>query len=88
MLARQGSAPAVIRFRSDRAEELAAAHGLKTLTEKAAFFNITRFTYNRVLEGDARPGEEFIAAVLSSPAALAFPDEVTFDKIFVVVVAE
>lgn len=85
MLARHDSSAAVVRFRTDRADGLATAHGLKTLTDKAAFFNITRFTYKRVTGGHARPGEEFIAAVLTSPAAAKYPAVVTFENLFEVV---
>lgn len=79
--------PGRVLFRKDQAQEIAAAHGLKTLTEQAAFYNVSRYVYARVLKGEARPGEEFIGAVLTSEAARQYPDRVTFDGLFEAVAA-
>lgn len=71
-----------VRFRADAARQLAGRHGLTTVAELAEFFGTTATTYSRVERGVTDAGEVFIAAVLSSPAAQQYPDEVTFDQLF------
>lgn len=73
----------VIRFRVDVADAIAAKKGLTTTVEKAAFFGLNRHSHwTQITSGTHKPGEGFIARVLSSPAKDEFPDEVTFDNLF------
>lgn len=71
-----------IRFRTERADEIAEARGLTNGSAKAAFFGVTHHNYSRVVNGRVKPGEDFIAAVLAS-----HPDDpdITFDALFEVV---
>ena len=68
-----------IRFRVERANEIAAEHGLRGVVEKAHFFGLRHPVYSRVVKGHNRPGESFIAAVLA-----ARPEQ-TFEALFEVV---
>lgn len=74
--------PRTVQFQKDRATEIAVGHGLTSKTDQAAFFNVSRSVWSRVLRNKARVGEEFIAAVLTSDAARKYPDQVTFDGLF------
>lgn len=71
-----------VRFETDRAQAIAERHGLRTIADIAEFYGTTETTYSRVTRGLNRPGEEFIGSVLTSPAAKAYPDEVTWDALF------
>ena len=76
------------RLRLTRAKEIAALEGLTTATDLSAFYGVTQSNWSRVT-GDGKrktePGNQFIAAVLSSPAAQKYPALVTFDNLFEVV---
>ena len=71
-----------LRFKVERADEIAAKHNLESIKDKAAFFGATETTYSRVVRGLIVPGEVFIAAVLSSRP---FDPDITFDALFEVV---
>ena len=82
MRARERTSPREIRFKIERADEIAAEHGLVYSTDKAAFFGVTLSNWSRVVLRDIRPREAFIAAVLGShPEDPRF----TFDTFFEVV---
>jgi hypothetical protein len=69
----------VVRFRVQRADEIAAKHGLVLVQDKAIFFGCTPSTYSRVCSGSIAPGERFIADVLSSQPG---DPDITFDNLF------
>lgn len=71
-----------MRFRVERAREIAAKHGLAQVQEIAAFFNTTETTYSRVARGLTDPGERFIADVLSSRPG---DPDITWESLFEVV---
>lgn len=74
-----------VRFRTQRADEIAAKAGKETGADKSAFFGVTQSNWSRVTsttENATDPGALFIAAVLASEAAEQYPDEVTFDNLF------
>lgn len=73
-----------MRFKVERADEIAAEHGLTNQLEKSAFFGVTNHNWSKVVNGTVRPGEAFIASVLGS-----HPDDprFTFDALFEVVPA-
>lgn len=74
-----------MRFRADRAAKLAAEAGWHTDTERAAFFGVTQSNWSRVMSTATDPGALFIAAVLTSPAAADYPEQVSFAELFEVV---
>lgn len=80
-----------VRLRYDKATELANKAGWTSEPQKAAFFGVTQSNWSRVTNPSGKkvtdPGALFIAAVLASPAAEQFPDDVTFDNLFEVVPA-
>jgi hypothetical protein len=74
------STPAsAIRLRTEQFRRRARLHGLDTDTALAAHLGINRSTLFRMLNGDAAPGEKFMAQVLA-----AFP-ELRFEDLFEVV---
>ena len=79
MRERSTSAPRPrVFFRIDRADKVAANHGLHGVVEKARFFGVTHMTWSRVVTGGNEVGEAFIAAVLT-----ARPEQ-TFESLFTV----
>lgn len=81
-----------VRFKVDRANEIAARnHVLETEAQKAVYFGVTPSNWSRATGRDpdraTDPGALFIAAVLSSPAAVDYPNDVTFEGLFEVVPA-
>jgi hypothetical protein len=68
-----------LRFKVERADEIAAKHGLESIKDKAAFFGATETTYSRAARRLIVPGEVFITGVLA-----ARPDDpdITFDALF------
>lgn len=72
----ESRAPAVIRLRTDRMNEIAAARGLASDAARAQHIGVDRSTYSRVIRGEVIPGERFIAECLR-----AFPD-LKFDDLF------
>lgn len=72
----------VVKFKVAKADEIAGRRGLTGVVEKAAFFGVTHHNYSRVVNDVNFPGRDFIASVLRSPAAAAFPEDVTFDNLF------
>ncbi len=72
-----------VQFRAERAAEIALTHADAVhIFEQAKFYGVHPSTYSRVIGGVTKPGEEFIAAVLSSHPEL---DEVSWDDLFEVV---
>ena len=69
-------APAVVRLRTDRIDEIATARGLATDSARARRIGVDKSTYSRVIRGEVAPGERFIAECLR-----AFPD-LKFDDLF------
>lgn len=73
------SMTARIRLRTAQFDKFCALKGLKTQAAKARFLDVTEPTVGRVVNGERRPGEQFIAAVLH-----AFP-ELEFNDLFEVI---
>lgn len=71
-----------VRFKVERANEIAAARGLTLDQEKAEFFGISQSNYSRVITGQRGPGDRFIAAVLASNPG---DPDITFDELFEIV---
>lgn len=74
----ESRAPAVIRLRVDRIDEIATARGLATDSARAEHIGVDRSTYSRIRNGEIIPGERFIAECLR-----AFPD-LRFEDLFTV----
>lgn len=68
------SMAASIRLRTTQFEKFCALKGLKTQADKARFLGVTEPTVGRVINGDRRPGEQFIAGVLAAFPELEFGD--------------
>jgi hypothetical protein len=73
------SMAATIRLRTAQFEKFCKLKGLKTQADKAQFLKVTEPTVGRIVKGERRPGEAFIAGVLN-----AFP-ELDFSDLFEVV---
>ncbi len=73
------SMAATIRLRTAQFEKFCKLKGLKTQADKARFLGVTEPTVGRIVSGDRKPGEAFIAGVLH-----AFP-ELDFSDLFEVV---
>ena len=81
MRARQRN-PRRVRFKIDRANEIAAEHGHISQLDRAAFFGVTNQNWSKVELGNVWPGERFIATVLAShPGDPRF----TFEELFEVI---
>lgn len=74
----ESPAPAVIRLRMDRIDEIATARGLASDSARAERIGVDRSTYSRVRAGEIVPGHRFIAGCLR-----AFPD-LKFEDLFTV----
>ena len=69
------STPAsAIRLRPEQFRRRARLNGLETDTALAAHIGINRSTLFRMLNGDAAPGEKFMAQVLAAFPGLKFED--------------
>lgn len=68
------SMASTIRLRTAQFEKFCKLKGLKTQADKARFLGVTEPTVGRVLNGDRRPGEAFIAGVLAAFPELEFSD--------------
>ena len=55
-----------LRFRSEFFEGWACARGLATRRDQAAFLGLSPSQYGRIMDGQTKPGETAIAAVLSA----------------------
>lgn len=67
--------PAVIRLRADAFGTWASGQGLESATAAAEFLGVSHTTLTRVLSGEIKPGEQFIAACLAKY-------EGTFEELF------
>ena len=84
MLGRKAPPRVRVRFKVERANEITEARGLLRIQDKAAFFGTSPSSYSRVINGVAKPGEDFIAAVLASQPG---DPDITFESLFEVVAA-
>lgn len=73
-----------VRFKTERANQIAEERGLQLIRDQAQFFGVTPSSYSRVINGVVNPGEDFIASVLASHPGDA---DITWDALFEVVEA-
>jgi DNA transposition AAA+ family ATPase len=70
----EDSMAATIRLRTSQFEKFCKIKGWKTQADKARGLKVTEPTVGRIVNGDRKPGEQFIAAVLSAFPELDFGD--------------